>query len=153
MLFKLLAREHRRNERWHWRRRYWDVLKSERWNQLRVEIIAETGGRCEACGYWGQNRLHLHHLHYRALGRETRRDVELLCPFCHEKADASRARDNESRRFNGWCLGLPFLFLKAPPTVLGAANSADVFNGGNESGLGRGGFGAANESARKRGFD
>jgi predicted HNH restriction endonuclease len=90
MLLRLIARSERRNrrlrrrnERWQWRRRYWDVLKSERWKHLRADAIAETGGRCEACGYFGRQRLRLRHKHFRTLGQETRDDVELLCPWCH----------------------------------------------------------------------
>jgi hypothetical protein len=83
MLWSLIARSEPSNRRRRWRRPYWDVLKSERWKQLRAGIIAETGGRCEVCGYLGRNRLHLYHRHYRTLGRETRRDVELLCAWCH----------------------------------------------------------------------
>jgi hypothetical protein len=72
------------------------MLKSESWKQLRAEVITEMGGRCEACGYLGRNRLHLHHKH--TLGRETRGDVELLCAWCHKKADAGRARYVYERR-------------------------------------------------------
>jgi 5-methylcytosine-specific restriction endonuclease McrA len=96
--------------RGNWRRRYWDVLKSERWKLLREALIAETGSRCEACGYLGGNRLHLHHGHYRTLGREGRRDVELLCEPCHEKADAVRVRKTKERRLIRRLLPFPFRF-------------------------------------------
>ena len=45
MLLKLIRRTSRNNGR----RRYWDALQSEQWGQLRKEVVAETGGRCEAC--------------------------------------------------------------------------------------------------------
>ena len=106
MLLKLIARSVRRNRQW--RQHYWEVLKSDRWRQLRASVIAETGGRCEACGYLGQNRLHLHHRHYRTLGRETRRDVELLCAWCHKNADAMRASDVKARRLIRRLLPMPF---------------------------------------------
>jgi hypothetical protein len=110
LLLKLIARSERRHRRQQWRRHYWDMLKSERWKQLRAEIIAETGGSCEACGYLGRNRLHLHHKHYRTLGRETRRDVQLLCSWCHKKADAARVRTTQGSRLIRRLLPFPFRF-------------------------------------------
>jgi 5-methylcytosine-specific restriction endonuclease McrA len=110
MLFKLIAREQRRNRRRRWRQDYWDVLKSERWKQLRADIISERKGRCEICGHLGRNRLHLHHKHYRTVGRETRGDVELLCKQCHEKADATRARQTHNARLMRRLLPLAFRF-------------------------------------------
>jgi 5-methylcytosine-specific restriction endonuclease McrA len=105
MLLKLVARSERRNRR---RQHYWDVLKSDRWRQLPASVIAETGGRCEACGYLGRNRLQLHHRHYRTLGRETRIDVELLCAWCHKEADAMRASNVKARRLIRRLLPMPF---------------------------------------------
>jgi 5-methylcytosine-specific restriction endonuclease McrA len=89
---ELLCKRCHTPERREWRQRYWGVLKSDRWKQLRAEVIQEMEGRCEACGYPGRNRLHLHHKHYKTLGLEARSDVELLCKWCHEKADTGRRR-------------------------------------------------------------
>ena len=93
-----------------WRRTYWDVLESERWKQFRRDIIAETSGRCEVCGYAGGNRLQLHHRHYKTLGRERRRDVELLCKWCHKNADDGRVRKARNDRILRRFLPFPFRF-------------------------------------------
>ena len=87
-----------------WRSRYLQYLQSPEWSALRLTAIEQTGGKCQRCGYIGG--LEVHHLHYRTLGRESQRDVLVVCKPCHEKEDELRANRGRSRsmqaRFEGW---------------------------------------------------
>ena len=70
---------------------YQETLASDRWKRLKWRRIMRSGFRCESCGrkYRGRRvrgamrSFHLHHLHYRTVGRETLDDVRVLCPTCH----------------------------------------------------------------------
>ncbi len=57
-------------------------IKSKEWCEKSKQFRAETG-KCEKCG--SLNDLQCHHLHYRTLGRETRKDIQVLCGICHMK--------------------------------------------------------------------
>jgi hypothetical protein len=56
-------------------------MRSEAWQQRRLEIIERDGGRCRTCGKPGN---HVHHVTYDRLGQEPPRDLVLLCKSCHE---------------------------------------------------------------------
>lgn len=62
-------------------------IKSTSWKTRRTNWIVEVGRRCESCAktYESKN-LHAHHLTYDRLGYEHRRDVAILCRWCHRKA-------------------------------------------------------------------
>jgi len=69
---------------------YAKYLQSEHWQRFRKEQLAGAMD-CERCNIprWlaeiaYDQDLHLHHLNYACLGRETHRDVEILCRRCHE---------------------------------------------------------------------
>lgn len=78
---------------------YRDVMKSERWRNLRREIIADFQ-QCERCD--SKENLQLHHDSYENLGRETWKDVELLCVDCHKLADKEREEYVNDRRVQAW---------------------------------------------------
>jgi hypothetical protein len=64
----------------------------EAWDRLRAEVRALQDNECGACWRSGnEHRLELHHRHYDTWGRETQRDVVLLCVSCHD-AITSRIR-------------------------------------------------------------
>lgn len=65
-----------------WREKYKAHMKSEKWKLFRQGIIRERGAKCELC-HDKKGGLHLHHLHYKTLGEETKEDVQLLCRACH----------------------------------------------------------------------
>lgn len=77
---------------------YEEVLSSDEWRSRRARRIAANRARCEWCG-WMADRLELHHKTYERLGREREEDLELLCPDCHEKADAERAQRTRERNY------------------------------------------------------
>jgi len=81
----LLARVSRAK---HWRRRrawYRGVyLRSPHWRRRRARAVALAGGRCTRCGR-PSRRLEVHHRTYARLGRERDRDLEALCPLCHDR--------------------------------------------------------------------
>ena len=58
-------------------------LRSADWREFAASIRSARGFKCETCG--SGDKLHVHHKHYRTLGRETPNDVALLCKACHEK--------------------------------------------------------------------
>lgn len=92
-----------------WQAQYEAHLRSPHWRSLRAAAIEEARSRCQRCDNWAPD-LQLHHKHYRTLGHETLKDVELLCPPCHEERDVERAREGAERaraalynaRLNGW---------------------------------------------------
>lgn len=61
---------------------YKKYLKYEHWRVIRTKFISERGGKCEDCGT--TENLHIHHMHYRTIGKEKKEDVEILCANCHE---------------------------------------------------------------------
>lgn len=61
---------------------YHVYISSPAWAKRRRKFIEAAGGKCQRCGY--RDTLHVHHKHYRTLGAERRKDVEVLCKFCHE---------------------------------------------------------------------
>lgn len=72
---------------------YYDAyLQSEQWWSRRRLMYAWTNWACEFCGDHGCG-LHIHHLHYRTLGRETPRDLLCLCEDCHTKAHWDMSQD------------------------------------------------------------
>ena len=73
-----------------WRQKYNEHLNSEKWRDLKRTIMKRRGHKCERCG--STSYLELHHKTYERLGHERASDLELLCPLCHEVADAERAQ-------------------------------------------------------------
>lgn len=68
------------------------------WQQKREFLIWACHGRCERCGINPNTReLQLHHLHYDTLWYESHKDLQLLCPPCHYKADEERAEEQALR--------------------------------------------------------
>lgn len=77
------------------RRTYRDVyLESWGWRGFSRRVRKRARGRCEACDeVVGWKALHVHHRHYRTLGREKwPRDVAAVCHPCHRVADRRRRR-------------------------------------------------------------
>jgi hypothetical protein len=72
-------------------KKYEQVLKSIRWKELRRIRYKRQQGRCSGCQrYFHLTELHLHHLHYKSLGKERLKDVTLVCKFCHWIEDRRR---------------------------------------------------------------
>lgn len=68
--------------------RYRHHMASDQWRATRQRLIGRAGKRCHRCG--ARVNLQLHHLHYKTLGEERDHDLEVLCKWCHEKADEQR---------------------------------------------------------------
>lgn len=60
---------------------YHDYLKSPEWRLLKSEIVKERGSACQLC--LKKVGLELHHMSYKRLGKEDKRDVLLVCRSCH----------------------------------------------------------------------
>ncbi len=69
--------------------KYMDYIHSEAWHKKRKRKLKEANYICEQCGASGA--LQVHHKTYDRLGREWMKDLEVLCPACHAKADRRRA--------------------------------------------------------------
>jgi len=55
-----------------------------RWQLLRAQAFQVIGNRCWRCRkVFAKRHLHLHHLHYGTVGKETLNNVLLLCRKCH----------------------------------------------------------------------
>lgn len=62
---------------------YGEYLVSPWWKTKRGQKLKSVGNRCQRCN--NQERLQVHHLHYRSLWREKNSDLEVLCRGCHQK--------------------------------------------------------------------
>ena len=79
---------------------YLDTLHSAAWRELKRKKIEETNSTCEICAVWCDS-LELHHKHYRNIGKETVKDVMLLCNCCHRIEDGKRIRKKHNQRLKG----------------------------------------------------
>jgi HNH endonuclease len=77
-----------------WRARYDEYILSPQWEAKRQKVFLERD-RCERCGR--ANLLEVHHVTYERLGREPDSELEVLCSFCHTKADQERALRSAAR--------------------------------------------------------
>lgn len=67
-------------------RDYAEYIRSWEWRWFRETILPARDYQCERCGWPAPEVvLHLHHLHYETLGKETEKDVLVLCEECHKK--------------------------------------------------------------------
>lgn len=74
--------------------------KTFHWKTFRESIIKGRSNVCESCGYSPHYRkksryfitMHIHHFHYRSIGKESPSDVQLLCEICHEQKHPDRMR-------------------------------------------------------------
>lgn len=83
---------------------YAEYLQSEHWLAFRKEILTDRS-ECERCELprWlaeiaYDQDLHLHHKHYRSLGKESGEDVEVLCARCHELEEFSSTQFREVKK-------------------------------------------------------
>ena len=80
------------------RRDYAAYLRSAGWRDRRQKAIEAAGGRYATCG--SSERLEVHHLHYRTVGRERTQDLLVPCHECHSiEHEAKGAADEMTRRF------------------------------------------------------
>ena len=63
---------------------YINYIKSPRWKKKREEVFAFYGKRCFACRRRAKV-LHVHHVTYARLGRESMSDLMPLCVPCHRE--------------------------------------------------------------------
>lgn len=68
-------------------------LQTDHWREVRKTILMESGQTCKKCGT--TERLHVHHKHYRYLGRELdHKDcLVTLCATCHGAAHGKEYAD------------------------------------------------------------
>lgn len=63
---------------------YTKYINSEKWKNLKVDLILTRGSKCQRCGAKRKpSFLHLHHLTYERFKNEEPKDLELLCAGCH----------------------------------------------------------------------
>ena len=61
---------------------YKKYLLGSWWKKKRVDKLRSIGWKCERC--FATKKLEVHHRHYKTLGREKNRDLEVLCGKCHD---------------------------------------------------------------------
>ena len=67
-----------------YKEKYNAYLKSDKWAQMKLDLIEIRGQKCERCGVKRTFRyLHLLHLTYERVFHEEPNDLELLCGGCH----------------------------------------------------------------------
>ena len=89
-------------------RAYIDHINSFAWYLTRLAAFARAENKCQRCG--ATDALEVHHLTYDRLGHELPEDIVVVCPPCHQAADAQRAAATVHRRVarhwearvNGW---------------------------------------------------
>jgi 5-methylcytosine-specific restriction endonuclease McrA len=64
-------------------RKYAAYLHTDHWKQVRSNALERAVYQCQLCK--GSNRLAVHHNNYWCIGKETERDVIVLCDMCHKK--------------------------------------------------------------------
>lgn len=70
---------------------YERYMASKKWAEKRGQKLAEAGYVCQRCGLSAYSvDLQVHHLNYDRLGHELMTDLQVVCPQCHEFADAER---------------------------------------------------------------
>lgn len=70
---------------------YERYMASKKWDEKRRQKLAEAGYVCQRCGLSAHSvDLQVHHLTYERLGHERMEDLQVVCPQCHEFADAER---------------------------------------------------------------
>ncbi len=62
---------------------YYKYIVSKRWKSKSYKFMSNVGFKCEECG--SSNNLTCHHLTYKNLGNETKRDICVLCWNCHKE--------------------------------------------------------------------
>ncbi len=62
---------------------YYEYIKSDEWQEVRKRALEHYNWRCCICR--NVDDLHVHHLHYKTLGREKLCDLRVLCKDCHKK--------------------------------------------------------------------
>lgn len=61
---------------------YKDYIQSKKWKKKRWQALNHYGCKCAICG--SKKQLQVHHKHYRTLGCEEMKDLQVLCAGCHE---------------------------------------------------------------------
>ena len=81
------------------RPKYHEYIESAEWRRKRLAAIRKAKGCCATCG--ATEDLQVHHLHYKSLGREKLRDLQVLCVSCHslEHEDKHLPKDELSKEF------------------------------------------------------
>ena len=61
---------------------YSDYLQSPEWITIRNKALKIAGYECSRCGT--NTNLHVHHLNYSTIGKESQADLFVVCSDCHE---------------------------------------------------------------------
>ena len=69
---------------------YSKYLQSKSWKERRNKLREAWGNKCICC--YGTENLHIHHMNYDCLGKETMKDAVLLCKGCHLNIHKGRLR-------------------------------------------------------------
>ena len=71
--------------------KYYTYLNSKEWQDFRDKVFRLKGRVCSKCGT-AEGVINVHHLHYQTLGRESMKDVRVLCQKCHKNTHFRRRK-------------------------------------------------------------
>lgn len=63
-------------------KKYLEYLKSVEWANIKLDLLANRGDKCERCG--SKKGLQVHHKSYENVFNETPDDLVVLCFRCHQ---------------------------------------------------------------------
>ena len=76
--------------------KYKKYLKSDEWNNIRIELFLSRGRQCERCA--SKNKLAIHQLTYKNIYYEEPEDLIILCQYCHRK-EHNIGKKKKKRKF------------------------------------------------------
>ena len=79
---------------------YLDYIKSDDWKNRKAKYFKKHPKICKACG--STERIHLHHITYRRLGKEGPRDLVPLCATCHDEVHRVARKKGIGMSTNNW---------------------------------------------------
>ena len=94
------AERKRRAERRKIPKQYHLYIASPAWNRKRQQALRHHGNACRICRKTFD--LQVHHKHYRTLGRESMKDLDVLCRDCHanhHEGDKPCCQDSFTQEF------------------------------------------------------
>lgn len=76
---------------------YSTYIKSKKWKRKSKKFQQQRNFQCEICGKKSEVT---HHLHYKTIGKESLKDIQVLCRDCHANLHEKQgATDSITKRY------------------------------------------------------
>lgn len=76
---------------------YVDYLRGAHWQRVKL-FFKKKNSRCYLC--FSKNDLHVHHISYKNIGNELKKDLVVLCSVCHSDLHNGNLNENKTKRAN-----------------------------------------------------